>query len=358
MTESLHPGRAGSAWTERLFSALPVSPAWIGVGLATALLCVLLVLTWLTGALEQFLTEELTADPDWFSKRNRNARLAIALALLAGYLPTARRYAVLAARDNLAALRTQLRSPQAVDSLWGLGAQRTRAPAWAGTLGLLLIPVIALSIDRDPGLYLEAGYWREVTVWIWVLGAFCCWNVGAFLHGIVAASRDFSRLAASMTRLDLLDLSALRPFSKQGLRAALLCVLLFSILVIPGLRDPGFRLAGLLALLVVASASLIALVLPVRGIHARIRRAKRDELDRVHAAIRGDPAALAGSAIASRAQSAGLADLLAYRAAIEAVREWPFDAPTVLRFALYLVIPLGSWLGGALVERALEALLD
>jgi predicted MFS family arabinose efflux permease len=28
-----------------------------------------------------------------------------------------------------------------------------------------------------------------------------------------------------------------------------------------------------------------------------------------------------------------------------------FDAPTLTRFFLYIAIPLGSWIGGALVER-------
>jgi predicted MFS family arabinose efflux permease len=40
------------------------------------------------------------------------------------------------------------------------------------------------------------------------------------------------------------------------------------------------------------------------------------------------------------------------------VREWPVDASTLTRFALYLAIPVGSWLGGALVERLVNALLD
>lgn len=52
------------------------------------------------------------------------------------------------------------------------------------------------------------------------------------------------------------------------------------------------------------------------------------------------------------------ADLLAYRAYVESIREWPFDAPTLLRFALFVAIPVGSWLGGALVERWLTTLLD
>jgi hypothetical protein len=36
---------------------------------------------------------------------------------------------------------------------------------------------------------------------------------------------------------------------------------------------------------------------------------------------------------------------------------WPFDAPIRLRFTLFLLLPLGSWLGGALVERAVDTLL-
>ena len=54
----------------------------------------------------------------------------------------------------------------------------------------------------------------------------------------------------------------------------------------------------------------------------------------------------------------GLDELVAWRGLIESVREWPFDSPTLLRFGLYLAIPLGSWLGGAFVERLLGAALD
>jgi hypothetical protein len=36
----------------------------------------------------------------------------------------------------------------------------------------------------------------------------------------------------------------------------------------------------------------------------------------------------------------------------------PFDTPTLVRFALFLLIPLGSWLGGAVVERVVDLVLD
>jgi hypothetical protein len=37
---------------------------------------------------------------------------------------------------------------------------------------------------------------------------------------------------------------------------------------------------------------------------------------------------------------------------------WRFDTPTGVRFALFLLIPLGSWLGGAVVERVVDLVLD
>ncbi len=99
----------------------------------------------------------------------------------------------------------------------------------------------------------------------------------------------------------------------------------------------------------------LALLIPVRGVRDRIRRAKRaglaeleDELRRSRdAAVKGD----------LRVQG-HLADLLAYRAFVEGLREWPFDTSTLVRFALYTLIPVGSWLSGAFVERLLDRVLD
>ena len=89
---------------------------------------------------------------------------------------------------------------------------------------------------------------------------------------------------------------------------------------------------------------------------ARIQEAKRQELARVHAAIRGEPGALRGSPLAAR-PAPDLAELLAWRAAVEGVQEWPIDASTWLRFVLFLGIPLASWIGGALVQHVFEWLL-
>ncbi len=92
--------------------------------------------------------------------------------------------------------------------------------------------------------------------------------------------------------------------------------------------------------------------------HRLISRLKQEELERVRAAIRGDRSALADSGIATQAETLSLADLLAYRDTITSVREWPVRSPTFLRVFLLLMIPVGSWIGGALVERMLSSVLD
>lgn len=49
---------------------------------------------------------------------------------------------------------------------------------------------------------------------------------------------------------------------------------------------------------------------------------------------------------------------VAYYQLIESAREWPIDAANVLRFIGYLLLGLGSWLGGAVVERILDTALQ
>jgi hypothetical protein len=101
----------------------------------------------------------------------------------------------------------------------------------------------------------------------------------------------------------------------------------------------------------------LVLAIPLRGVRSRIRRAKHDELSRLNAAIRGEPGALAGSPIEGR-EGLGLSDLLAWRREVASVPEWAIDPNTLGRYGLYLAIPLASWIGGALVERALDLVLE
>jgi hypothetical protein len=98
------------------------------------------------------------------------------------------------------------------------------------------------------------------------------------------------------------------------------------------------------------------LLIPMRGVHERLREAKRAETTRVNAALRGEAGALRGSSLAQR-EHLSPADLLAWRAFVESVPEWPIDVSTLGRSFVYVGIPLLGWVGAALVQHVLEKAL-
>jgi hypothetical protein len=333
-------------WSERIFDALPLAPIWVGAGLALALLALFVLLSASFGGF----SELLTGGASFWALRD--ARLGVVLIVLAAFIPTAERYALLGARRNFEALGPLLEEGAPLREYRLRGDARRRR--LAGLLGLLLAPAAALFIDRNPALYFDPGYWRVENAWSWLLSVFFCFALGRFVYTTLEISRRFSALADEIVIIDLFDPAPLAPFARQGLLLALLWLLLPSIFAANAM-DPGFAFPiAILGLLCVAVAT-AGLLLPVLGVHRRLREAKAAERKRVLAAMRGEPAALSASPIARRAPSASLADLVAWQAFVDSASEWPFDAGMRLRFALYLAIPLGSWVGGALVERLLGA---
>ena len=123
-------------------------------------------------------------------------------------------------------------------------------------------------------------------------------------------------------------------------------------------RALGVHGMGVVTALTVQDTGRVHEVLPVfpSVVLKQLRAAKRDEIARVNAAIRGESDALSGSPVGKRDRLA-LADLLAWRAFVESVPEWPIDVSTLTRSVLYVVIPLLGWVGAALVQHVLESAL-
>jgi hypothetical protein len=93
------------------------------------------------------------------------------------------------------------------------------------------------------------------------------------------------------------------------------------------------------------------------GVRRRIRTTKRAELERVNGALRLERDRILEADPGTDGPGTRLADLVAYRSLVQSVREWPFDVSTVARFLLFGALGVGSWLGGALVERLLDVVL-
>ena len=156
-------------------------------------------------------------------------------------------------------------------------------------------------------------------------------------------------------RVNLLAPDEHAPFARTGLRASAYWFLGSSIASLLTLDAGAWGIVvGVIA--VTLALGFISLLLPSRGVHERLRAAKQDELLRVRVEIDRARAALFDAG-GDGAEIARMPALLAWETRISQVSVWPFDAPTLVRFALFLLVPLGSWFGGALVDRAVDAAL-
>jgi hypothetical protein len=337
-------------WSDWFFERVPLPPALFGALLACALLGLLALIAVATGALDRLAAQGLA----WW--QDRDGRVSVLVSLLAGTIPAALRYHELGTRRNLEALaEANLWQGAAPADLRCATSGSPRAALWFGLSGCLLIPIVAYCVDRDVARYFTSSHWDLGVSWTWIVGLFVTFTGGILTYRAFVDARKFAQLARSLPAVDLLDREALLPFARQGLRSAIPGVIFVTFLAL-NLGDTGFLLATAVIGPAVLVQNVATLVIPMRGVHERLRAAKREELARVNAAIRGEPGALRGSPLGDR-ERLSLADLLAWRAFVEAVPEWPIDLPTLGRFAAFVVVPLLGWVGAALVEHVLESAL-
>lgn len=215
---------------------------------------------------------------------------------------------------------------------------------------------VLMSIELGPGqdVSYDPRTWGPESGWD---------RVGALLMGFWTArlsalvlldSASISRRATRLREIDLLDLTPLSPLTRHGLTGALL---LIGSIATYALFLVDIRYLAIVGRLIPATLVVggLALFLPLRGARTSIRRKKLEELAWVRDEMRAVREQIASGQKGDRAH---LDELVAWEARIQSVHEWPVDASTYARFALYLLIPLGSWAGGALVERIVDSVLD
>jgi hypothetical protein len=234
-----------------------------------------------------------------------------------------------------------------------------RFPRWglvAASLAGALIPLLLFRRDVMPRLLGgDSVAFRDLVNFVYLTVFYAMalpllYVVGLSVHRMWRFGRDH-------VRVDLLDLAALQPFARFGLRPAFLLNLGAGLIVLDVvIRTPENTPFALLMFAPVALLGLAALLLPCGSVRGLVREAKLAELGRVRSALGGDPNALRESPLAAEAGRLSTVDLVVWRDRVEALREWPFDAAALRRFGLYLLIPLASWVGAALVERLVDRL--
>ncbi|MCZ6890376.1 MAG: hypothetical protein O7H39_17950, partial [Gammaproteobacteria bacterium] len=310
-------------WTSKAYDALPGSPIRIAIGFAIALLAAFF-------AGRALVDGPMDPDP-------RNLRVAIVLILLTAYASFAFAYLATVARRSVRGLAPAVGQTQP----WQTIADRVGTYPWwalmlAGIAGILAYIPITASTAPEEGRWIWQNLPYDVR-WHRVIGFFLFWWVGCLCYVLVTESFRLSRLSDSIESVDLVDLQPYRPLIRLGLTNALLMIGMAS-LVSPMLIESGLGSVVVGAWITSVIFAWIGLMLPLRGIRKKIRAAKDKELDWCRQALKTARNEMKAGAGGARS----VAEIIAYRIMIEDIRNWPFDNPTLMRFALYLLIPLGS----------------
>ena len=184
-----------------------------------------------------------------------------------------------------------------------------------------------------------------------------------FLQGRAAfIMLNGSRLGRSMimpaVQFDILDLAPFAPFARMALSNAGAWLTGAFIISLFFLRAPFKDVASITVLGGLSLAlAIAALANPFLAVHRVIVARKRSELEVVHAAIDRDRALLLARSADATAAAQRLQGLLAYRTAVENAREWPINVSVLVRFGLYMVLPMLGWTAGALVDHFINGYL-
>lgn len=272
-------------------------------------------------------------------------RAPVTLYMMLGYLPMAIYYLGTWTSDHLTTI---------VDS-FGLDHRVPEFPRLAanlvGAAGSVVMYFLFLHEADDPLLLIRPLHWDADFAFPFAGLVLMGWFVFRFMFLLVWYSVGISRTAGSVRHIDLFDASLVRPYAQQGVRSSLLAVVCLSISANLWLDPNSPAIGTIVSVIMLVFASALALILPTWGIHQRLKTLKQAELKQIRTAIaaRRDPVTRS----VDDAQQLR-ADLAIERRLME-ISEWPFDAGSYGRVALYVFLGLGSWVGAALVERLLES---
>lgn len=232
----------------------------------------------------------------------------------------------------------------------GLGGQMFMLGGFvAGVLFVIMEP--SLYWDSEPTLSNPAFVWAVLRIPVFIL--LICLLMVADNKG----ARTYLHVGRNLIEVDLLDVQSLSPFARRGLRSALTWVIFLIIFSLFWLGEGTAARQNPYLFVTVMALACATFVVPLIGVHNNIVSVKGLELARLRDQIRIERDELIDDLAGESPSTPRLSNLIAYHQLIDGTREWPIDAANLLKFFMYLLIGLGSWLGGAFVERLLDSTL-
>ncbi len=338
-----------SPWLIRVFDRVPLPLPAMGMSIAIAyfLFVTMLALVLWPGLGEQLLYR------GWQSFSGTLA-IFVGKALMVGYLAAAACYGLRGAVRDFESLRPALSCDDIEFDHWLTRLRHVpRVPLHVASS--LAVVVAFFAIQQESGwTFMEeppplgSGLMSFAQIDATIISFF----LFRTLTLEIISAFTFAQVARRFARIELLDLERVAPFLRRALRAVLVLVLFMVILSLQAMFEPNPS-AAIETVILTSLVAVAVFLIPLIPLHRRIGAAKQRELVRIFADIRRENEAR----IAGDEDWVPLAALIVYKQEVEQVSTWAFNTPTVLRFALYLALGIGSWLGAAFVERWLSTLL-
>lgn len=320
-----------------LSDSLSIPPVVAGIVLTALLGCLALWFSWFIGIVDDVAAGR---QPDIA------IRAPVTLYMMLGYLPVAIYYLGRWTTEHF----------QMIDERFSVGGKPTLFPRKLadaiGVLGVVAVYFLFMYIPDQPLLLFQPWRWPTDYAFPLVGLVFFGWFNFRFMLLLVWTAVAISRTAKHIRDIDLLDTALVKPYAQQGVRSSLLAVISLSISGNLWLDPNSPSVATFTTLILLVAAAILALMLPTWGIHQRLKASKRSELRQIRRAI----ARRRNPDTRSLDDAQQLRADLAMEQRLTGVSEWPFDAGSYGRVALYVFLGLGSWVGAALVERLLETL--
>ena len=337
--------------TLRLYDALGVHPALGGVYLAIAWLVLFVGAEWISGRL----LGPAETDEGYFIE----LLIAGFLGVLLLYITAA--YATLDRRTKLTIAQLKLVPHMPRDKLADLelaAGVYPRASFWTFCAVGVLLSMAAPYLEVPRSMIEYAPYdisrWSPETLFHRTITPFIGLWLSRLVYAIIVESMRLRRFALSIERIDLVNFGNLMPFAAQGLTNAAIAAGFASFFAL-FLIDVRYSFLVIVIVIYMAIGAGLGLLLPLTGVRARIRKQKEEEIAWCRYHLNEARSQLKGG---SGPTSGKVADLISYLRYVESVPDWPLSGGAILRFGFYLLIPVLSWSGGALVERAINAVLD
>jgi hypothetical protein len=327
-------------WTLRPYAA-GVPPLAVAAAIAVGLVVASqLVRAWVMGM------------PVWPSWLDPFLWLDVLNGVLVAYMPTAlwllRRGRLCDLRELRPHLREGVSYRAVVDAVVALPRRRLFLGGLTGALVLGCLPIVDPGFWDGPRPSLSA----PIMLFFIVRMAISGWLSGHVVVTETRALTALARVAATQTRVDLMDLRPFEIFARAGLRSAFAWVVVSSLVSLFWL-GPNASFANAFIVGITVAGVTAGSFACIQGAHRAVSAAKREAQGVVEARI-----ARAGAALEAGREPADagvrLADLVAWHAYLERVRDWPIGAPAVARASALAALAIGSWLGGVLVEKAVD----